>query len=69
MLDVDAPLVEVFDAARHAPSGLAFLQGMTRVLVPALARAYAEYLAAADEIGDGPTQRFLRLGLEEKKNA
>jgi len=63
----DAPLVALYDAAREAPSATAYLTGLAHVLVPALLRAYQEYLAVADDIGDGPTKRFLDLAAREKK--
>lgn len=66
-LDEDASLVQVFDAARDAPSAAAFLFAAGTVLIPALADAYREYLAISDPIADGPTHRFLSLALKEKE--
>lgn len=63
----DAPLVALFEAARHAPLPVMYLAALQRVLVPALHRTYREYLAAADELGDGPTRRFLELAVREKE--
>ncbi|GAC1430783.1 MAG: hypothetical protein NVSMB65_04270 [Chloroflexota bacterium] len=63
----DAPLIALLEAARHAPSATAYLAGLTRVLVPALAQAYRAYLAVADELGDGPSRRFLEVALREKE--
>lgn len=63
----DAPLVSLFEQARHAPSAAAFLSGVAHVLVPALDRAYRAYLEVADDLGDGPTRRFLSLALHEKE--
>jgi uncharacterized ferritin-like protein (DUF455 family) len=63
----DAPVVGVFEAARHAPNGGAYMLAAARVLVPALAGAYRSYLAVADDLGDAPTRRFLDLGLREKE--
>jgi hypothetical protein len=63
----DAPLVALFDAARHAPGALAFVAGVARVLAPALGQAYRAYLAVADDLGDGPTRRFLDLAAREKE--
>jgi len=63
----DAPLVSLFEAARHAPDAVAYLSGLARVLVPALGRAYRSYLAIADDIGDGPTKRFLEVAAREKE--
>lgn len=61
----DARLVELYYVALHAPSAVALLLGQARVLLPALAASYREYLAAADEIADAPTRRFLGLALGE----
>ncbi len=63
----DAPLVTLFEAARHAPDAAAYLAGLVRVLIPALGRAYRAYLAVADDLGDGPTKRFLDLAAREKE--
>jgi hypothetical protein len=63
----DAPVVEIFEAARHAPTPGAYVLGLARVLIPALAGAYRAYLEVADDIGDAPTKRFLDLGLREKE--
>jgi uncharacterized ferritin-like protein (DUF455 family) len=63
----DAPLVDLFEAARHAPSALAYLRSLTLVLVPALLSAYKYYMAAADDLGDGPSMRFLGLAIMEKE--
>ena len=63
----DAPVVGVFEIARHAPNGGAYLLAAARVLVPALAGAYRSYLEVADDLGDAPTRRFLALALQEKE--
>ncbi len=63
----DAPLTDLLEASRHAPGPAAYLNGLARVFVPALRDAYAAYLEAADDIGDGPTKRFLTFGIQEKK--
>lgn len=65
-VDADQPLVDLLDYAKHAPSGLAYLTALAEVFKPALKEAYVSYLQMADEIGDGPTYRFLRLAAEEK---
>ncbi len=62
----DAPLVDLFEAARHAPNVVAYLLGAARVLLPALGAGYRAYLEAADDISDGPTKRFLDLAVTEK---
>jgi len=66
-IGADAPLIQFYEASRDAPSAAAYLAGLARVLVPALLRAYQEYLAVADDIGDGPTKRFLALAAREKE--
>jgi hypothetical protein len=61
----DEPLVRLFAAAVHAPSGAAFLDAMAQVYLPALARAHGMYLEASDDLADGPSRRFLRLSVED----
>jgi uncharacterized ferritin-like protein (DUF455 family) len=63
----DQALVELFSAVKNSPSPSAFLLPIAKVLLPALRDAYKDYLKASDEIADGPTHRFLRLALAEKK--
>ncbi len=62
----DAPLVDVFDAARNAPSAEAFLLSLARLFKPAMLSAYREYEQLADDLADGPILRALRLAIEEK---
>ncbi len=62
----DAPLLAVFDQARHAPSAAAFILGLARVLKPSLLAAYEDYLNAADELAEAPSLRFLRLAAAEQ---
>jgi len=62
----DAPLIEVFDAARHAPSAEAFVLSLARLFKPALLAAYREYEQLADELADGPILRSLRIAIAEK---
>ena len=64
----DHVLIELFGAVKNSPSVPAFLLSMGRVLLPALRDSYREYLEASDSIADGPTHRFLSLGLSEKRN-
>lgn len=66
-IGADEPLVRIFEAAAHAPSGVAVLDALADVFVPALADAHEQYLAASDELADGPTRRFLTLSAEEKR--
>ncbi len=61
----DKTLIDFFENMRHAPSGPAFLAGISRVYLPALAKAYEEFLSYSDTIGDGPTHRFLGLAVQE----
>ena len=63
----DRALSELFGAVKDSPSAPAFLHSVGRVLLPALRDAYRSYLAASDEIADGPTHRFLSLALSEKE--
>ncbi len=63
----EEPLIQLVDAARNAPSALAFYLSLLEVFKPALLQAYREYLQLADTIGDGPSIRFMRLALEEKE--
>ena len=66
-IGTDAPVVDLFEAARHAPNAASFVHGAVHVLIPTLRSAYSTYLEAADDIGDGPTKRFLDLALREKE--
>lgn len=63
----DRALSELFGAVKNSPSAPAFLLSVGQVLLPALRDAYRSYLAASDEIADGPTHRFLSLALSEKE--
>jgi hypothetical protein len=63
----DQPLIDLFQTARCAPNALAFLSTLGKVFKPALLRAYETYLSLADDIGDGPTYRFMNLAVEEKR--
>ena len=59
-------LVDLFDAAVDAPGPADLLKVLGEVLLPAQARAYEDYLDASEEISDGPSRRFLELGVREK---
>lgn len=63
----DAPLVDLFEAVVDAPDPEAFLQAIAEILVPALRDAYEAYLETSDEVADGPTFRFLRAAIEDKR--
>lgn len=63
----DVALIELFDAVKHSTSVYAFLLSVGKVLLPSLRDGYRAYLEASDSIADGPTQRFLKLALEEKQ--
>ena len=62
----DAPLVSLFDRVADAPDARSFLTAVADHLLPALATAYERYLQLSDATADGPTHRFLRVGLEDK---
>jgi uncharacterized ferritin-like protein (DUF455 family) len=68
MLEIgaDQPIVDYIRSCYLAPNALAFIMGLSRLIKPALRSAYQTYLNVADEIGDGPTYRFLRVAIEEK---
>jgi uncharacterized ferritin-like protein (DUF455 family) len=63
----EAGLVALFAAVKDAPSVLAFLLSVGKVLLPALRDAFRAYLEVSDPIADGPTHRFLSLSLGEKE--
>ena len=63
----DRDLIQLFNALKESPSVPAFLSALAKVFLPALAESYQQYLSASDTIADGPTHRFLRLALSEKK--
>lgn len=63
----DLSLIELIQMGRCAPNALAFLSVLAKVFKPALLRAYKTYLSLADDIGDGPTYRFMNLAVEEKQ--
>ena len=63
----DGPLVRLFQAAIDAPSGVALLDALAEIFLPALALAHETYLRASDELADGPSQRFLALSIDEKR--
>lgn len=67
-LSHDKPLVELFTAAKDAPSAGAFVGALAQVHLPALVRAYQKFLGYSDQIGDGPTHRFLDLAICELKD-
>jgi hypothetical protein len=62
----DAPLVQLFVDATHAPSSEAFLVGLARVLKPALLTAYNDYLGQSDAVADGPSIRFMQIAVQDK---
>ena len=62
----DHALIKVFGGIKDSPSASAFLMSVTEVFLPALRDSYRAYLAASDNIADGPTHRFLSLALSEK---
>jgi uncharacterized ferritin-like protein (DUF455 family) len=69
MLEEEGPdhaLINLFGGIKDSPSASAFLMSVSDVLLPALRDSYRAYLAASDNIADGPTHRFLSLALSEK---
>ena len=66
-IGADAPIVSLFEGARHAPSAAAYLAATTYVLIPALHDAYVAYLGVADDLGDGPSRRFLETAVRDKE--
>ncbi|MCH2667409.1 MAG: DUF455 family protein [Deinococcales bacterium] len=65
-IDDDAPLVEIFQQASHAPNPGAYLLLLAQVLKPALLIAYRDYVNQADDLTDGTIQRSLDLAISEK---
>lgn len=63
----EEPLIHLVDEARNAPSALALYRSLLEVWKPALLRAYQEYLELADELGDGPSLRFMEQAAREKE--
>jgi hypothetical protein len=63
---IDRDVLRLFDASVNAPGPLSFLAGLREVFLPALLRAYDDYLEANDDVADGPTRRFLDLAVREK---
>jgi len=61
----DAPLICVYDAGIDAPAADAFLAGLATALLPDLALRLREFLAATDELDDGPTVRIVRQALRD----
>lgn len=66
-IDHDTPIVSLFEAAKDAPSGSAFILALARVFKPALLNAYQAYLDMADVIADGPTVHFLKTAIADKQ--
>ncbi len=62
----EQPLVQLMDDTINAPSALAYVWAVAEVLKPALLKAYRDYLAMADELGDGPSLRFMELAAREQ---
>jgi uncharacterized ferritin-like protein (DUF455 family) len=63
----DAPLITIFEEARHAADPATYLSGLG-VLIDCLGNAYRSYLDVADDLGDGPTKRFLEMAMREKRS-
>jgi uncharacterized ferritin-like protein (DUF455 family) len=63
----DAPLIRVYEAGIDAPDADSFLRGLSEVLLPALLAEYRDFLAASDELDDGPTARILEAAARDKE--
>ncbi|MDQ3874535.1 MAG: DUF455 family protein, partial [Actinomycetota bacterium] len=63
----DAPLIHVYEAAVDAPDAPSFLGGLSDALLPALLGAYRDFLAADDELADGPTVRIVDAAVRDKE--
>lgn len=63
----DAPAIAVYEAVIDAPDAIAFVQGVGEVLCPSLLSEYREFLAATDELDDGPTARILDNAVRDKE--
>jgi hypothetical protein len=59
-------LIKFVDEARNAPNAFAFYLSLQEIFFPALRDAYQQYLNLADNIGDGPSIRFMTLAHKEK---
>ena len=62
----DAPLIGVYQAAVEAPNPPSFLRGLADVLLPAVLADYRGFLAADDELADGPTARIVEAAARDK---
>ena len=62
----EEPLIQLVDEARNAPNALALYRSLLEVFKPALLAAYQAYLNLADELGDGPSRRFMEQAAREK---
>lgn len=63
----DPALATVFDVAEHLPGSYPFLMVLTAVLLPALCRAYAAYIAAANDLADYAGVRLARQAVQEEE--
>jgi hypothetical protein len=63
----DEPLIRVYEAAIDAPAPDDFLRGLTDALLPPLLAEYRDFLAATDELDDGPTARILEAAARDKE--
>lgn len=63
----DAPLIRVYEAAIDAPDATDFLRGLAEVLTPALLAEYRQFLAATDELDDGPSVRIVEAAARDKE--
>jgi uncharacterized ferritin-like protein (DUF455 family) len=63
----DAPAIHVYEAGIDAPDADSFREGVSQVLLPALLVEYRDFLAATDELDDGPTVRILAAAVRDKQ--
>ncbi len=63
----DAALVDVFERAVDAPDAASFARGVADVLAPDLLAQYRAFLAATDELDDGPTARIVEAAARDKE--
>lgn len=64
----DQSLIELFEWSVDAPDPNSMLRALAELFLPALRASYERYLDSSDPIADGPTYRFLRLAITEKRS-
>lgn len=61
------PVIAVYEGAIEAPDPAGFVRGVGEILCPPLLTEYREFLAATDELDDGPTARLVEFALRDKE--